>query len=215
MWQQKFGVRWKLLISVLLSLYLLGCAHVPSPKSNTRPVLRIDSSALTIPVKPVVVQAQPAPLRVKVKPVRNHLKAKPAKSRASSSSWNLGKARKGSVTVMVSLADQRAYVYRNGIRIGHTKVSTGKRGHETPTGSFKILQKRKKHKSNLYEDGDMPYMQRLTWDGIALHAGRVPNRPASHGCIRMPHSFARKLYSITGIGSRVVIADYHSGKDKI
>jgi lipoprotein-anchoring transpeptidase ErfK/SrfK len=116
---------------------------------------------------------------------------------------------------MVSLSDQQAYVYRNGVRIGHSPVSTGKSGYETPTGSFNILQKKKKHKSNLYDDADMPFMQRLTWDGIALHAGRVPNYPASHGCIRFPHTFASKLYGITRLGSRVVIQDYVSGNETL
>jgi lipoprotein-anchoring transpeptidase ErfK/SrfK len=101
------------------------------------------------------------------------------------------------------------------VRIGHSRISTGKNGYETPTGSFKILQKRKKHKSNLYENGDMPFMQRLTWDGIALHGGRVPDYPASHGCIRFPHNFASKLYGITRIGSQVVIQNYHPGDEAI
>ena len=84
-------------------------------------------------------------------------------------------------------------------------VSTGKPGKETPTGEFPILQKKKHHRSTLYDDAPMPYMQRITWDGVALHAGRVPGYPASHGCIRLPGGFAEKLYEITNFSSTVVL----------
>ena len=116
------------------------------------------------------------------------------------------------VVVMVSLDEQRAYVYRDGVRIGTSTVSSGKPGHTTPTGTFEILQKKKMHHSNLYEDprtgqaAAMPWMQRLTWQGVALHAGRVRPKPASHGCVRLPPEFARQLYGITGNGDIVVIA---------
>ena len=116
------------------------------------------------------------------------------------------------VTMLVSLADQRAYVYRDGRRIGTSTVSSGKPGHDTPTGVFEILQKKKMHHSNLYEDprtgrpAAMPWMQRLTWQGVALHAGRVRARPASHGCVRLPPEFAQQLYGITEKGGIVVIA---------
>ncbi|MDR2858510.1 MAG: L,D-transpeptidase [Novosphingobium sp.] len=113
----------------------------------------------------------------------------------------------GPVMIIVSLRDQRAYVYRNGLPIGISTVSTGKEGHVTPTGVFTILQKRVDHKSNLYNNAPMPYMQRLTWDGIALHAGNLPGYPASHGCIRLPRAFAQKLYEITNLGLTVVITD--------
>ena len=92
---------------------------------------------------------------------------------------------------MVSIPQQRAYVYRGGTLIGVTTVSTGRPGHDTPTGRFEILEKRREHFSNLYNNAPMPFMQRLTWDGIALHAGQIPGRPASHGCVRLPLEFAR------------------------
>jgi len=117
------------------------------------------------------------------------------------------------VMLMVNLAEQRAYVYRAGERIGTSTVSTGKPGHETPTGLYQILQKQKMHHSNLYEDSRsgraaaMPWMQRLSWDGVALHAGHVRAQPASHGCVRLPEEFARQLYGITTTGGIVVIAD--------
>jgi hypothetical protein len=121
--------------------------------------------------------------------------------------WTPGLAPEGPVVVVVSLPLQRLYVYRNGVRIGEAAVSTGKPGHETPPGVFTILQKRREHYSNLYDDAPMPYMQRLTWGGIALHEGRVPGYPASHGCIRLPAGFAERLFSVTGTGTVVVVAD--------
>ena len=115
-------------------------------------------------------------------------------------------APEGPVLVVISLASQRAIVYRNGIPIGVSTASTGKDGHETPTGVFTILQKKIEHVSNLY-DAPMPYMQRLTWGGIALHAGNLPGYPASHGCIRLPLGFARHLYGVTRLGLTVVVTD--------
>jgi lipoprotein-anchoring transpeptidase ErfK/SrfK len=113
----------------------------------------------------------------------------------------------GAVSIVVSLPLQRAYVFRGGALIGVSTVSTGKPGYETPTGSFSILQKRVDHRSNLYDDAPMPFMQRLTWDGIALHAGAIPGEPASHGCVRLPRAFAQRLYGVTRLGAAVVITD--------
>jgi lipoprotein-anchoring transpeptidase ErfK/SrfK len=113
----------------------------------------------------------------------------------------------GPVVIVVSLPQQKAYVYRNGVRIAVSTVSTGKKGHETPTGVFTILQKKKDHRSNLYNDAPMPWMQRLTWDGIALHAGKLPGYPASHGCVRLPDEFAKRLFDVTDFGITVIIVD--------
>lgn len=121
--------------------------------------------------------------------------------------WAPEIAPEGPVSIIVSLKTQRAYAYRNGVPIGVSTVSTGKPGHETPVGIFVILQKAIYHKSNLYEDAPMPYMQRLTWDGIAMHAGKLPGYPASHGCIRLPVAFAKLLFSATKLGLTVVITD--------
>jgi hypothetical protein len=121
--------------------------------------------------------------------------------------WTPELAPAGPVTIIVSLATQRAYVYRNGVPIGVTTVSTGIEGKETPTGVFTILQKDIDHVSNLYANAPMPFMQRLTWDGIAMHAGNLPGFPASHGCIRLPAEFAERLYEITRLGMTVVITD--------
>uniref|UniRef100_A0A8J8AXV4 L,D-transpeptidase family protein n=1 Tax=Coralloluteibacterium stylophorae TaxID=1776034 RepID=A0A8J8AXV4_9GAMM len=121
--------------------------------------------------------------------------------------WEPELAPDGPVVMVVSLPEQRIYVYRNGVRIGVSTVSTGEDGYETPTGEFVILQKERMHHSNLYNDAPMPFMQRLTWDGIALHAGRIPGHPASHGCVRLPEDFARRLFEVTDFGGAVVVAD--------
>jgi hypothetical protein len=121
--------------------------------------------------------------------------------------WAPDIAPEGPVTLVVSLKGQRAYVYRNGVPIGVSTVSSGKPGHATRTGIFTILQKDPDHKSNLYSDAPMPFMQRLTWGGIALHAGNLPGYPASHGCVRLPLPFAKLLYGVTKLGLTVVITD--------
>jgi len=121
--------------------------------------------------------------------------------------WHPEIAPEGPVVLVVSLDQQMAYVYRNGIAIGMSTISSGKPGKDTPTGVFTILQKNKDHKSNLYNNAPMPYMQRLTWDGIALHGGALPGYPASHGCVRLPHPFAAKVYGITRTGDTVVVSD--------
>ena len=172
-------------------------------------------------VRPAKQIATKPPSVVAIPTTPNAIKA-PANRGTSSSRvrfgqfvWEPEKAPQGPMVLVVSLADQQAYVYRNGVRIGQTSVSTGRTGYETPTGMFTILQKKKRHVSNLYEGAKMPYMQRLTWDGIALHGGHVPDYPASHGCIRLPHKFARLLYKETNFDTKVVVAESHSGSPDI
>lgn len=121
--------------------------------------------------------------------------------------WQPELSADGPVVVVVSLSEQRAHVFRNGVRIAVSTISSGREGYETPTGVFTILQKHREHYSNLYENAPMPYMQRLTWGGVALHAGELPGHPASHGCVRLPHAFAERLFGITRIGMTVVVAD--------
>ena len=121
--------------------------------------------------------------------------------------WHPEIAPSGPMVLVVSLDEQRAYVYRNGLAIGVSTISSGKPGNETPTGVFTILQKNKDHRSNLYNNAPMPWMQRLTWDGIALHGGTLPGYPASHGCVSLPHPFAAKVYGITRTGDTVVVSD--------
>ncbi|MHA7774135.1 L,D-transpeptidase family protein [Roseibium sp. M-1] len=107
--------------------------------------------------------------------------------------------------MIVSLDEQKIRVYRGLDLIEVSPVSSGKRGHGTPTGVFSILEKKRKHFSNLYDNAPMPFMQRLTWSGIALHVGQLPGYPASHGCIRLPKSFAQSLYGMTERGMHVVV----------
>lgn len=113
----------------------------------------------------------------------------------------------GPMAVVVSLTEQRAYVYRNGLRVGVATVSSGRKGYETPTGVFTILQKDKDHHSNVYDNAPMPYQQRLTWSGVALHAGGVPGYPESHGCVHLPTAFAEKLFAASNMGMTVVVSE--------
>ena len=131
----------------------------------------------------------------------------PAHLRPGEFIWHPEVAPEGPLVVVVSLDEQRVYVYRNGIAIGLSTISSGRKGHETPTGVFTILQKDRDHRSNLYDDAPMPYMERLTWDGVALHGGTLPGYPASHGCVRLPKAFAEKLFAITQRGETVVVAN--------
>ena len=123
--------------------------------------------------------------------------------------WAPEIARSGPVLVYVDLGRQRATVYRNGVRIGVSTISSGKDGYETPTGVFTILEKDEDHRSRTYDNAPMPFQQRLTWKGVALHAGNLPGFPASHGCVRLPMEFARKLFTVTPMGGTVVIAGGH------
>lgn len=113
----------------------------------------------------------------------------------------------GPMAVIVSLTEQRAYVYRNGILMAWTTISSGKAGYETPTGVFTILQKDKDHRSNLYNNAPMPYQQRLTWGGVALHAGGLPGYPESHGCVHLPSGFAERLFEASNMGMTVVVSE--------
>ena len=124
--------------------------------------------------------------------------------------WHPERSPAGPVAIIVSIPDQRVHVYRGGIRIGVSTCSTGKPGHETPTGVFTILQKDKHHRSSTYNNAPMPNMNRLTWDGIALHAGKLPGYPASHGCVRLPMAFSEKVFGVTHVGTPVILAGSHA-----
>src|SRR6201996_6226521 len=121
--------------------------------------------------------------------------------------WMAEAVTTGPVVMVVSVTEQRAYVYRNGVLIAATTVSTGRPGHVTPTGVFTVLQKQKEHRSSIYDSAPMPYMQRLTWGGVALHAGGLPGYPESHGCVHLPSEFAKELFDMSPPGMTVVIAD--------
>lgn len=108
--------------------------------------------------------------------------------------------------IVVSISQQHLRVFQGGYEIAQSRVSSGKKGHATPTGIFSILQKNRHHRSNIYSGAPMPFMQRLTWSGIALHASNsVPDHPASHGCVRLPHHFAGELFRMNTRGVHVII----------
>lgn len=124
--------------------------------------------------------------------------------------WNASLSPAGPVVALVSIPLQTISVYRNGILIGRSSVSTGAKGRSTPTGVFTILEKKTEHYSRTYANAPMPNMQRLTWQGIAMHSGNLPGYPASHGCIRMPYEFSKLLFGVTAQGGTVIIGDDRS-----
>src|SRR6476659_6198531 len=124
--------------------------------------------------------------------------------------WEPDRAPEGPLLIVASVTEQVAYVYRNGIRIARSSVSTGRPGHPTPTGVFTILEKEVHHISSIYKGAEMPYMERVTWGGIALHAGNLPGYPDSHGCVRLPLEFSKLLFGVTMKGATVIIADERS-----
>jgi L,D-transpeptidase catalytic domain len=121
--------------------------------------------------------------------------------------WKPGLSPRGPVVVLVSLPQQTIHVYRNGILIGRSSISSGTKSNSTPPGVFNILEKKETHYSKSYNNAPMPNMQRLTWSGIAMHSGQLPGYPASHGCIRLPYDFSALLFDATSKGGTVVIGD--------
>jgi lipoprotein-anchoring transpeptidase ErfK/SrfK len=119
---------------------------------------------------------------------------------------DFGAIPKGPLQIVVSIADQQVTLYSNGTRVAQGPVSTGVQGRPTPTGVFSIIQKDRFHHSNLYSNAPMPFMERITWSGVALHEGPLPGYPASHGCIRMTHDFAARLWQVARLGVRVIVA---------
>lgn len=121
--------------------------------------------------------------------------------------WKPQLSPNGPLMILVSVPEQVMHVYRNGVLIGRSTVSSGAKGHATPGGVFTILEKKKDHYSKKYDNAPMPNMQRLTWSGIAMHSGNLPGVPASHGCIRLPYDFSKLLFDETAKGGTVVIGD--------
>ena len=138
----------------------------------------------------------------------NHVADSTASKRDKNSKKEEAKkiAPQGAIYAIVSLADQHVTVYDSTGRIAQSRISTGMPGHPTPIGLFTILGKERWHRSNIYSGAPMPFMQRITWSGIAMHLGVVPGHPASHGCIRLPDGFAQQFWGMTQIGSRVMVA---------
>lgn len=128
--------------------------------------------------------------------------------------WNPDRSPDGPLLVVCSIDDQLLYAYRNGVQIARSTISTGRKGKETPTGVFTILQRKIDHESNIYKGAKMPYMQRLTWTGIAMHAGELPGYPASAGCIRLPYEFSKLIYGEMKNGSTVVITKKNATPSK-
>jgi L,D-transpeptidase catalytic domain len=113
---------------------------------------------------------------------------------------------KGPLQIAVNISTQRVTLYSNGVRVAQGPVSTGVPGHPTPLGVFSIIEKDRHHHSNIYSGAPMPFMQRITWSGVALHEGALPGHPASHGCIRTSHDFAQKLWPVTRLGVRFIVS---------
>jgi hypothetical protein len=118
-----------------------------------------------------------------------------------------GQIQKGPLQIFISINRQTVTLFSNGVRVAQGPVSTGVPGRPTPMGVFSIIEKDRYHHSNLYSNAPMPYMQRITWSGVAMHEGWDIGHPASHGCIRMPHDFAVRLYHLTKLNTRVIIAN--------
>jgi hypothetical protein len=121
--------------------------------------------------------------------------------------WQPEISPQGPLMILISIPEQTMHVYRNGILIGRSSVSTGSKGHETPGGVFSILEKNQTYYSKKYDNAPMPNMQRLTWSGIAMHSGALPGYAASHGCVRLPYDFSQLLFKETSRGGTVVIGD--------
>jgi hypothetical protein len=117
-----------------------------------------------------------------------------------------GKIPKGQIQIIISIDEQKLHLYSDGTEITDTLVATGVPEHPTPTGAFSIIQKSVYHESNIYSGAPMPFMQRITWSGVAMHEGHNLGHPASHGCVRLSHDFATRLYGVTRLGARVIIA---------
>jgi hypothetical protein len=190
-------------IIVRTSVVALALAAVPVASSAMQqpagPVMAVDPAGLAVglPTPPSLADI-----------ARDQLIAEASDLDAGEFVWRPELAPSGAVEIVVSIPQQRAYIYRANTLIGVTTVSTGMAGHRTPTGRYPIMEKRRTHFSNLYNNAPMPFMQRLTMGGIALHAGVIPGYPASHGCVRLPLAMARNLFGVTQVRSVVHIVNH-------
>lgn len=164
--------------------------------------------AAALPVSGAIAQGSPTSAPVA-------LLDQPASLRPGQWVWAPELAPAGPLLVYVDLTRQLATVYRNGVRMAVTTISSGKPGHDTPTGVFTILQKDANHHSSKYNDAPMPFTERLTWDGVALHAGGLPGYPESHGCVHLPLEFAKLLFGIESLGGTVVITGGHDEPQRL
>ena len=143
---------------------------------------------------------RPAPM---AQPRKPKVRRPSAKSEAAPKETNAKP--QGPLIIAVSIEQQKVRIYDTNGLFAESPVSTGMKGHSTPMGVFSVIQKHKMHRSNIYSNAPMPYMQRITWSGVAMHAGVLPGYPASHGCIRMPMAFAVKMWNWTRMGARVIV----------
>jgi lipoprotein-anchoring transpeptidase ErfK/SrfK len=209
------AVRQALLASVALALMVgVSWTILPGPAQAQVPGYspyysgdpRLDPNLIRRPIvrpRPAVRPNPGADLKSDLKPspkssAKPNLKPEPAK--------DFGSMPKGPLQIVVSIADQHVTLYSNGVHVAQGPVSTGVPGRPTPMGVFSIIQKDRFHHSNLYSNAPMPFMERITWSGVALHEGPLPGYPASHGCIRMTHDFAARLWVIARLGVRVIVA---------
>ena len=175
---------------------------------------RVVAAAFCVPIAALAVPAAPAradlfglfayPAYERARPSTHHLR-KHRKPRHKDVKIDKQKIPRGPVQVVVSIGRQRAILYSDGVRIAEGAISTGVPRHPTPMGVFSVIAKARYHRSNIYSGAPMPYMQRITWSGIALHEGPLPGFPASHGCIRLTGAFAAQLWGISKVGARVIV----------
>jgi len=149
---------------------------------------------------PSYYRPAPAPIAQPRKP-----KARRPSAKTEATSKETNAKPQGPLIIAVSIDQQKVRIYDANGLFAESPVSTGMKGHSTPMGVFSVIQKNKMHRSNIYSGAPMPYMQRITWSGVAMHAGVLPGYPASHGCIRMPMAFAVKMWNWTRMGARVII----------
>ena len=164
-----------------------------------------------VPAKPAAAQGYgmvwyeyPGRPRLKLKARPKPQAPAPASEQVSKEPF--GQIPKGPLQIVISIDQQKLHLYSNGTEVADALVATGVPGHPTPVGVFSIIQKDRLHHSNIYSGAPMPFMQRITWSGVALHEGGNLGHPASHGCVRMPHDFATRLWVLTRLGARVIIA---------
>ncbi|MEA3014997.1 MAG: hypothetical protein QOD42_3542 [Sphingomonadales bacterium] len=193
------------------SIVALTLSALPVASAAMQPPAAASADAAAVqPAPPVMVlptlpsPAEIARVSAQVQ-AQTQLAADAADLDAGEFVWRPELATAGNVEIVVSLPQQRAYIYRANRLIGVTTVSTGRAGHRTPTGRFPIMEKHRTHFSSLYNNAPMPFMQRLTMGGIALHAGQIPGYAASHGCVRLPYEMARNLFGATQVRTVVHI----------
>lgn len=201
---KSFFVRTSIVALTLGALPVASAAMQPSAAASAEAAaVQPAASVIALPAALLPSPAEIAQMRAQAQ-----LAADSAGLDAGEFVWRPELAPAGNVEIVVSIPQQRAYIYRANRLIGVTTVSTGMRGHRTPTGRFPIIEKRRTHFSNLYNNAPMPFMQRLTMGGIALHAGQIPGYAASHGCVRLPYEMARNLFGTTQVRTVVhIVAD--------